>query len=642
MESRFIVERAAEYSVQPQYKPTVVESHLSKYVLEVDPLAFDQDRASFSYRSPGLGTLQSSQVELAFTIKIESKQQIGYVSTMGPQLMMVNGQNAAGGAAGYTANIATSDVGPSCKLAFGSGDCLQKSISSLQVIVNGAAIAQSRQRDYMRSLQKCWFDASVFQKRFAMAGGTPQKYDAVAVQGEVLVGGRTPIVAGFTGDSGLRDQLKNLLACTIELKNGAGGGFNVNDGSDTDIRYYRIRTKINGTGLFSPLGRGDRVSSSCPYRQSARALPHMNVVSINILFADLFKGLVRNLSTWIHGANGDIAGGGDNDIVVSFPPAADGGADAKLFVEFLRLPSWRQQNEVALLQTFRVAVHDPTNDSVVNTTTFHENALDGSNAIDKVLVACGQDRYQGQGAAFRNTGAAGVAGQAPSYRECIWNGLTSAQLPQFAFCVLEKSLDTTCHKSLADSNLNDVTDGTQGIGGGFQDDRSDPAQQIQYAARNTDANAAITQFSLEIMSVQGSYVYSARRWPWLKTRSDLYRDVAKYCVDSYDDMDTWFKHNCIILLGVAEFAKGISTSGCSFPCTFKVKARFENFRNFVDGYACASFQGNTLGACQDLIYGRPIFGMIFPQQSLQINASSALLSSQNISHSSAIELLSRR
>ena len=71
----------------------------------------------------------------------------------------------------------------------------------------------------------------------------------------------------------------------------------------------------------------------------------MNVVSINILFSDLFKGLVRNFSTWIDGAGGDIAGGGENDIVVSFPPAADGGPDAKLFVEFLRLPSWRQQNE---------------------------------------------------------------------------------------------------------------------------------------------------------------------------------------------------------------------------------------------------------------------------------------------------------
>ena len=35
-EDRFVVERAAEYSVAPQYRPSVVESHLSKYVLEVD------------------------------------------------------------------------------------------------------------------------------------------------------------------------------------------------------------------------------------------------------------------------------------------------------------------------------------------------------------------------------------------------------------------------------------------------------------------------------------------------------------------------------------------------------------------------------------------------------------------------------
>ena len=70
MEDRFIIERPAEYSVAPQYRPTVVESHLSKYVLEVDALAFDKDRASFSYRSPGLGVIQNSTVELAFTIRV--------------------------------------------------------------------------------------------------------------------------------------------------------------------------------------------------------------------------------------------------------------------------------------------------------------------------------------------------------------------------------------------------------------------------------------------------------------------------------------------------------------------------------------------------------------------------------------------
>ena len=85
MEDRFVVERAAEYSVAPQYRPSVVESHLSKYVLEVDPLAFDKDRASFSYRSPGLGVIQNSTVEIAFTIRVTTRSPINLVSMLGPQ-----------------------------------------------------------------------------------------------------------------------------------------------------------------------------------------------------------------------------------------------------------------------------------------------------------------------------------------------------------------------------------------------------------------------------------------------------------------------------------------------------------------------------------------------------------------------------
>ena len=641
-EERFIIERPSEYSVQPQYRPTVVESHLSKYVLEIDPLAFDKDRASFSYRSPGLGTLQSSQVELAFTIEVKSKQQINYVGTMGPQVMMVNIQPAVGNQAAFDPALNQSIIGPSCKLAFGSGDCLQKAIQSLQIVVNGAAISQTRQRDYMRSLQKAWFDKSVFQRRFNQAGGTPQQYDAVAVGGEVCeanVG--TPVVAGFTGDSGTRDQLKNLLGCTIELVNGwsVAAGTGASTGLYNDIRRYRIRTKINGTGLFSPLGRGDRVSSSCPYRQSARALSHMNVVSINILFQDLFKALVRNLSTWKDQGADTLAGQGHNDIAVSFPAS---GPDAKLFVEFLRLPSWRQMNEVALLQTFRVAIHDPTGDTTTGTTVMAADALDGANPIPKCLGVTGYDRYAGTSARFRKADASGVQGQAPVFRECTWNSITSAQLPQFLFVVLEKDLSMTCHGSLRNKSLMNIENGASHQIQNQAATRTNAARAIQYMARNTDANASITRFSLEIMSVQGSYVYSARQWPYLKSRSDLYRDVSKYCVDTYDDQDTWFKHNSIILLGVSEFAKGISTSGCSFPCTFKVQARFENWRSYIDGYACTAEFGANLAACQDIIYGNPVLGFLFPQQSLQINASSALLSSQNISHASAIELLSRR
>jgi hypothetical protein len=94
---------------------------------------------------------------------------------------------------------------------------------------------------------------------------------------------------------------------------------------------------------------------------------------------------------------------------------------------------------------------------------------------------------------------------------------------------------------------------------------------------------------------------------------------------------------------VSEFAKGISSSGTAFPCSFNIRCRFENFRQFTDGYGCAGFGQRScgLGSAQDVIMGRPVFGMIYPQQALQLNSSSGLLSSQNISHSSAVEMLMR-
>ena len=125
MEDRFVVERAAEYSVAPQYRPTVVESHLSKYVLEVDPLAFDKDRASFSYRSPGLGVIQNSTVELAFDLQIDSRVPITYVGQMGPQIQILQNnatQELVGqvGNAGFDIRAANTAALPSSKIALGA------------------------------------------------------------------------------------------------------------------------------------------------------------------------------------------------------------------------------------------------------------------------------------------------------------------------------------------------------------------------------------------------------------------------------------------------------------------------------------------------------------------------------------------
>ena len=133
----------------------------------------------------------------------------------------------------------------------------------MQLIVNGAALSQNRQRDYMRSLQKCWFDKDVFQKRFSQCGGTPQQYDSVAVQGEVLNQAQTGAdfngllstgcVVGYTGDSGIRDRLRNFNNSIVAAPTGA----NIADATH-DTRDIQVRWRINGTGLLNPLSRATK------------------------------------------------------------------------------------------------------------------------------------------------------------------------------------------------------------------------------------------------------------------------------------------------------------------------------------------------------------------------------------------------
>ena len=122
-----------------------------------------------------------------------------------------------------------------------------------------------------------------------------------------------------------------------------------------------------------------------------------------------------------------FAGGGSNEIAVGFPT---GGPKAKLYVEYLRLPSWRAQSGTAILQTFRVAVHDPSTESSNPSVLPSMPALsvDKGSAVPKCLTCIGMDRYMGQGAAWAASDS-GVALQTPSYRECTWSGVTAAQIP---------------------------------------------------------------------------------------------------------------------------------------------------------------------------------------------------------------------
>ena len=162
-------------------------------------------------------------------------------------------------------------------------------------------------------------------------------------------------------------------------------------------------------------------------------------------------------------------------------------------------------------------------------------------------------------------------------------------------------------------------------------------------SRNTTAAAAPIALDLMIQSSVGSYVYSSDQWPYLKGRSELFRDTMKNATLEYCDgcEFKWSRHNGVIFLSSADYARGLGSEGSSMPVVFNAKCRFENRREFVDGTgACSNLSGGS-GVLRDgFLFGKPLLLAWFPRMSLAISPSAGLVSSQNISHASALQLLS--
>ena len=59
---RYIVTRQSELSLLPTYTPGVSESYVDRWRLVVSPLSFSKDRMQFSWRSPGIQTIMSNNV----------------------------------------------------------------------------------------------------------------------------------------------------------------------------------------------------------------------------------------------------------------------------------------------------------------------------------------------------------------------------------------------------------------------------------------------------------------------------------------------------------------------------------------------------------------------------------------------------
>ena len=232
--------------------------------------------------------------------------------------------------------------------------------------------------------------------------------------------------------------------------------------------------------------------------------------------------------------------------------------------------------------------------------------------------------------------------------ECEWQ-VTSAQVASYLAFVCQKSSDVYVlgGDAAEDSRGKTVSDWdyTAGALPGGSATTQNAGLQNYFMARNTNACAAIQQFSLEVMSSVGSYTYSSEKYPYIRGRHELFRDVLRHTCPGYlkGDITTWKKHCCIVLLSSSDFIRGLTTNGTSFPVQYSVKIRFASEREYISGAAAVGHAATSTGfaVLRDCIHGEPVMLEIFDKAEIRLSPSSGIASSMNISHSTGMDLIAR-
>jgi hypothetical protein len=608
----------------------------------------DEKRASFVVRSPGLGTILQPQIyiDCGFSITCRAGN-FSYDQIVGACLGDYDGRDSG------APNIGPDDSVPvlACrpKLCFSGGDVYSKAQTSYNLTINGASVSNHNQELYLRSLLDCWVSPKSFQARFSQAGGESDRYDAVPVSGEAALGGiecraltvgagggnvgNHPVYKtyGFTGDSGRSRRCKNLYACIEELGTGT---------NNTDVFKVRMQIPVHGCGILSPFTQYDELASSCPLTKSMGALCNMNNFSLEILTDNLVKQIFRNLSgTRAVVLNDGTAYAGGGTFALANAQAdyqitmiTDDKYKPRLLTTWLRLSSWRSLPASITASTYRITVHRATSKPYTGAGVLVAAVLDQDVDLPDVLSSVGAGRRIGGRAAQR-------VGIDHKVCKATWQALQSSQVPEFLFFCFQKNpaiftLDSK--KNIA----------TLAGAAGFPNAALDIApglRNIMYS-RSQDANAAIVDFELQVMSSVGSFVFSSDYYPYIKKRRQLWYEHYKNCVENYceSDINIWHKNRSCLLLHCSSWIRGIATNSTAFPIQITASIKFQNLREQVDGHcACAD---NTVGTAvlPDFIAGEPVCCQIFPNGSMVIAASSAVSAAANLSHSTGLDLLSRQ
>jgi len=164
--------RPREYDSTPVYEPSITESCLNRFRMQIDPLYFDKQRASFSWKAPGNSLLASNNcfIECSFKITTPPFRRLDYRTQTAPTVQIRDADTGLAGVGGDGGAEHNPAILQAVKLAFASGCGFSQALTNVQLIVNGAALSNSRQNDYVQALDLAWLSKTTMQKRFSRCG----------------------------------------------------------------------------------------------------------------------------------------------------------------------------------------------------------------------------------------------------------------------------------------------------------------------------------------------------------------------------------------------------------------------------------------------------------------------------------------
>jgi hypothetical protein len=370
----------------------------------------------------------------------------------------------------------------------------------------------------------------------------------------------------------------------------------------------------------------------------------MNSFSVEMLFEDFGQQLLRDLGSQLTGAGTFVGGDAGGAMTVRIVGDVIGDTKPKLLTEWIRLPSWRQIPSTITASTYKITTHratstvsggDAAGAGVVNFLATRA----GVPAQAKCLLSVGRSRV----AAIDGARSAPMALGSTAYLDVTFAAIQSAMIPSYLFIVLQKSSKMFTQDGYFASRISDWS-GTVGALTGAHVVRAEAGLENYLYSRNQDANAQISDIELFIQSSIGAYTYSAEGYPYTRRARELWTDHCKNVCDGYcaNDMVQWQKNNCCLLLRASDYARGLGSPNSAMPVQITCKVRFQNTREQIDGHAAVSQSKQGIAVLRDFIAGTPCMAQIFDSNSLTIASSSAVQSSASLSHSTALDILSRQ